>query len=54
MPGCFRATETAPSDYTLTLHAPDGERLALDPQTLRTTLGCVLRRAPSLLVVAHP
>lgn len=27
---------------------------ALDPETLRGTLACVLRRAPTLLVVAHP
>ncbi len=27
---------------------------ALDPETLETCLNCVLRRAPSLLVIAHP
>jgi ATP-binding cassette subfamily B protein len=27
---------------------------ALDPENLRSTLECVLRRAPTLLVVAHP
>ena len=27
---------------------------ALDPETLRTALGCVFRRAPALLVIAHP
>ena len=27
---------------------------ALDPETMRTTLACVLRRAPTLLVIAHP
>ena len=27
---------------------------ALDPETLRQTLECVLRRAPTLLVIAHP
>ena len=27
---------------------------ALDPETMHTTLACVLRRAPTLLVIAHP
>ena len=27
---------------------------ALDPETLEQCLQCVLRRAPSLLVIAHP
>jgi ATP-binding cassette subfamily B protein len=27
---------------------------ALDPASLRTALECVLRRAPTLLVIAHP
>jgi ATP-binding cassette subfamily B protein len=27
---------------------------ALDPETLRETLECVLRRAPTLMVIAHP
>lgn len=27
---------------------------ALDPESLRTSLQCVLRRAPALLVIAHP
>jgi ATP-binding cassette subfamily B protein len=27
---------------------------ALDPETMRTALGCVLRHAPTLLVIAHP
>ena len=27
---------------------------ALDPETLETCLNCVLRRAPSLMVIAHP
>jgi ATP-binding cassette, subfamily B, bacterial len=27
---------------------------ALDPDTLRTTMDCVLRRAPALVVIAHP
>jgi len=27
---------------------------ALDPETLEQCLECVLRRAPSLLVIAHP
>jgi ATP-binding cassette subfamily B protein len=27
---------------------------ALDPENLRLALGCVLRRAPALLVIAHP
>jgi ATP-binding cassette, subfamily B, bacterial len=27
---------------------------ALDPENLRRSLGCVLRRAPTLLVIAHP
>jgi ATP-binding cassette, subfamily B, bacterial len=27
---------------------------ALDPQTLRQSLSCVLRRAPTLMVIAHP
>jgi ATP-binding cassette subfamily B protein len=27
---------------------------ALDPENLRETLECVLRRAPTLLVIAHP
>ena len=27
---------------------------ALDPETLRQTLECVLRRAPTLMVIAHP
>ena len=27
---------------------------ALDPENLRETLDCVLRRAPTLLVIAHP
>jgi ABC-type transport system involved in cytochrome bd biosynthesis fused ATPase/permease subunit len=27
---------------------------ALDPQSLRQCLECVLRRAPSLIVIAHP
>jgi ABC-type bacteriocin/lantibiotic exporter with double-glycine peptidase domain len=27
---------------------------ALDPETLRVSLDCVLRRAPSVLVIAHP
>ena len=27
---------------------------ALDPETLRQTLRCVLDRAPTLLVIAHP
>ena len=27
---------------------------ALDPRTLRETLQCVLRRAPTLMVIAHP
>ncbi len=27
---------------------------ALDPETLRQALACVLRRAPTLLVIAHP
>ncbi len=27
---------------------------ALDPATLSLALGCALRRAPTLLVVAHP
>ena len=27
---------------------------ALDPETMRTTLTCVLRHAPTLLVIAHP
>jgi ATP-binding cassette subfamily B protein len=26
---------------------------ALDPETLRTALRCALRRAPTLLVIAH-
>jgi ABC-type transport system involved in cytochrome bd biosynthesis fused ATPase/permease subunit len=26
---------------------------ALDPETMRQTLACVLKRAPSLLVIAH-
>jgi ATP-binding cassette subfamily B protein len=27
---------------------------ALDPETLRRALSCVLRRAPALMVIAHP
>ena len=27
---------------------------ALDPETLATTLRCVLRRVPTLFVIAHP
>ena len=27
---------------------------ALDPETLRQALDCVFRRAPALLVIAHP
>jgi ABC-type transport system involved in cytochrome bd biosynthesis fused ATPase/permease subunit len=27
---------------------------ALDPENLRQALGCVLRRAPTLMVIAHP
>ena len=27
---------------------------ALDPETLEQALACVLKRAPSLLVIAHP
>jgi ABC-type multidrug transport system fused ATPase/permease subunit len=27
---------------------------ALDPETLRRSLGCVLDRAPTVLVIAHP
>ena len=27
---------------------------ALAPETLRETLECVLRRAPTLMVIAHP
>ncbi len=27
---------------------------ALDPETMRTSLACVLRRVPTLLVIAHP
>jgi ATP-binding cassette subfamily B protein len=27
---------------------------ALDPETLKTTLGCVFRRVPTLFVIAHP
>ena len=27
---------------------------ALDPETLRQSLSCVLRRAPTLMVIAHP
>ena len=27
---------------------------ALDPESLRQALSCVLRRAPTLLVIAHP
>jgi ABC-type multidrug transport system fused ATPase/permease subunit len=27
---------------------------ALDPENLRETLECVFRRAPTLMVIAHP
>ena len=27
---------------------------AMDPETLRQALRCVLKRAPTLLVIAHP
>lgn len=27
---------------------------ALNPENLRDTLECVLRRAPTLMVIAHP
>jgi ATP-binding cassette subfamily B protein len=27
---------------------------ALDPETMRMALNCVLKRAPTLLVIAHP
>ena len=27
---------------------------ALDPETLRRSLDCVLKRAPTLMVIAHP
>ena len=27
---------------------------SLDPESLRRAIGCVLERAPSLLVIAHP
>ena len=27
---------------------------ALDPETLRQSLQCVLKRAPALMVIAHP
>ena len=39
---------TAPSPSTCESFA------ALDPDTLRTTMRCVLERAPTLVVIAHP
>jgi ATP-binding cassette subfamily B protein len=32
----------------------DESLAALDPETLRECLRCLLHRAPSLLVIAHP
>jgi ATP-binding cassette subfamily B protein len=38
----------------LAVRVLDESFAALDPETLERALGCVLRRAETLLVIAHP